>query len=430
MQAMESAPPEIRTQLSQILLRRPWVGPNDPQPVQLAMTDYGQLGADERCQRAQMLAELPSAAGQDALIRILQYDPSTAVRWQSAEVLRLRLNDNTPPLQQLRDLPIDDQTTNVPLLATVGWAWHEVDPHRTDKFLAQAIAADAAHPAAMNGQLDFAYLWLVHHALDDQRNEDPPALLRQQSATTSWDADSIPQPVASLFALHAQAGPFPGFVADLHLYRTYLSRPEILYCLAHLAGREGLLSLDPLLTLTAMAAGGISPAHHLQTGSFLAEQGWLDPGQRELRLALFLCDASSSDETVNIYFRLAQIAAERNDELAIAQNLESALLHLSGSDHELQRTTPMGDELPWSVADAWAEVHWHYLRAAQASNDLPALQDHLQKLLDLDKLGQVLHKDPGLASDVIPALQQTGRTADAEKYFNSAYKDLSDELST
>jgi tetratricopeptide (TPR) repeat protein len=40
-----------------------------------------------------------------------------------------------------------------------------------------------------------------------------------------------------------------------------------------------------------------------------------------------------------------------------------------------------------------------------------------------------LHEDPGLAADVVPALQQTGRTADAEKYFNFAYKDLSDELS-
>jgi tetratricopeptide (TPR) repeat protein len=427
MQTIESAAPEVRTQISQILLHRPWVGPSDAPDVQQGLTDYGELDADERCQRAQMLADLPNGAGQDALIRILQYDPSTAVRWQSAQVLRLRLNDNVPPFAKLRDLPIDDQTTNVPLLATVGWAWHDVDAQRTDKFLTRAVAA---HPAAMNGQLDFAYLWLVHRAMDNQRYEDAAALLRQQSSRATWDADSIPQPIASLFALHAQAGPFPGFSADLHLYRSYLARPEMLYCLAHLANREGLLSLNPLLNLAAIAAGGTSPARHLQAGAFLTDQGWLESAQRELHIALLLCDPSSNEQIVDIYFKLAQIAGELNDELATAQNLESALQHLSGTDYQLQRTTPMGDELPWSVPDAWAEVHWHYLRAAQASNDTPALAAHLQKLLDLDKLGEILHEDPGLASDIVPYLQQAGRTADAEKYFNSVYKDLSDELST
>jgi tetratricopeptide (TPR) repeat protein len=429
MQAMESAAPEVRTRISQILLRRPWVGPNDAPDVQQGLTDYGQLDAEERCQRAQMLADLPNGAGQDALIRILQYDPSTAVRWQSAQVLRMRLNDNVPPFARLRNLPIDDQTTNIPLLATVGWAWHDVDAKRTDKFLTRAVAADAAHPAAMNGQLDFAYAWLVRSAMDDRRYDDAAALLRQQSSRASWDADSIPQPIASLFALHAQIGPISGFSADLHLYRSYLSRPEVLYCLAHLAGREGLISLDPLLNLTAISAGGTSPARHLQVGIFLTDQGWLESAQRELHIALLLCDASSTDQIVDIYFKLAQIAGELNDELATAQNLESALQHLAGTDYQLQRTTPMGDEIPWSVDDAWAEVHWHYLRAAQASNDKPALAAHLQKLLDLNKLGQVLHEDPGLASDVVPYLQQAGRTAEAENYFNSVYKDLSDELS-
>ena len=127
MQAMESAAPEVRTQISQILLHCPWVGPTDAPDVQQGLTDYAQLDAEERCERAKMLAELPKGAGQDALIRILQYDPSAAVRWQSAQFLRMHLNDNVPPLARLRDIPIDNQTTNVPLLATIGWAWHDAD---------------------------------------------------------------------------------------------------------------------------------------------------------------------------------------------------------------------------------------------------------------------------------------------------------------
>ena len=243
--------------------------------------------------------------------------------------------------------------------------------------------------------------------------------MRQQSNRTPWSGDAIPQPISSLFAIHAQHGHFPGFVTDLHNYRAYLDQPEILYCLAHLAEQQGLTSTSPILTLVALSAGGFSPDRHLQSAKFLADQGWFFCAEQECRVALLLCDASS-DQVANCYFQLARIAEASSDELATAQNLEAALQHLGDSVHELKRSTPLGDDSPWSDADAWAEVHWHYLRAAQESNDMPALKLHLQKLLDLDKLGQVLHNDPGLASDVVPALQQAGRTADAEKYFNSA----------
>ncbi len=429
MGAMETAGPQVRSELSQILLLQPWVGPADSADVQRALTDYGQLPAEERCQRVITIGELPDGAGFDALIRILRYDPSTAVRWISAQALRFGRNDNDPLRKRLRDLPIDNQSTNAPLLAAVGWAWHDVDAARTDKLLTQAVANDAAHPAAMNGQLDFAYFWLVGRAMDDQRFSDAVYLLRQQSARSAWTADSVPQPVLSLFALQAENGPFPGFVADLHIYRGYLNQPEMLYCLAHLTERQGFFSLDSILNLAALAAGGVTSERHLQAGTFLTDQGWLDAAERELQIALLLCDGSWSDQDVAVYFKLAQVAGERNDELANAQYLESALMRLSGSDHALHRSTRMGDELPWSDDEAWAEMHVHYLRAAQASGDMPALRLHLQKLLDLDKTGQVLHKETEWINDVVPALEQTGQSKEADKYFDLAYKDLSEQMS-
>jgi hypothetical protein len=292
MAAMDSAAPQARSELSQILLQRPWVGPHDSPEVQRDLTDYGQLPAENRCQSARFLGQLPNGAGQDALLRILQYDPSTAVRWISAEEVCSGRSDNDPLVKKLQDLKIDDQMTNTPLLALVGWAWHEDDAPRTDKLLTQAIANDAAHPAAMNGQLDFAYLWLVRRAMENQNFSDAVYLLRQQSARTEWDRDSIPQPIAALFALHAEVGPFPGFAIDLHTYRGYLNQPEMLYCLAHLAGREGLISIDSVLSLIAISTSGITSDRHLQVGSFLADQGWLDAAQQELQIALLLCDTS------------------------------------------------------------------------------------------------------------------------------------------
>ncbi|HSV13843.1 MAG TPA: hypothetical protein VLI90_06260, partial [Tepidisphaeraceae bacterium] len=234
--------------------------------------------------------------------------------------------------------------------------------------------------------------------------------------------EGVPAPVADLFALHAEHGPFDGFWQDVQIYRAYLCEPELLYALGQLASREG----HPMAGLAAqaagLAAGGVSPARHTQVGGFLTTQGWSAAAERELSAAIWL----SGGEEINAYFQLARLAAERGDELAVAQRLEEALngINRRGGGTVMSRTTRFGDVLPWTAEDAWAEVHWHYLRAAQAANDLPGVQKHLAELTKLDRLGQIVHKDPGLASDIVPALQETGQSADAQKCFDAAYTDL------
>jgi tetratricopeptide (TPR) repeat protein len=424
-QAMDSASPEVRSQISRILLHRLWTLPTDADSAKAILSDYALQNVDGRRQTIVKLAQLPEPDAAAPILRILQNDPSPAVRWDAAEFLRANATDKSF-LDQLRSLsaspaPNDELSINAPLLSVCGWAWRDVDVHRTQHLLSQAVAVDAKHPAAMNGQLDFAYAWLIELATEDQRFPDALLLLRQQAARTASDEQTVPAPIANLLALHAEFGPFPGFLHDLQTYRSYLDQPQLIHAMARLLHRQNCPALALTLDTLAILQGGFSSDAHCQTGGFLIDQGWNTQARCELQISLWL---SQGNQAVNPYFQLARLAGEEGDELATAVDLESALNHASGL--QMQRTTRFGEVLPWSDDDAWAEVHWHYLRAARAANDMTAVQLHLQKLLELDRLSQILQKDPNLATDIVPALNDIGKTEDAKKCFDAAYKNLKD----
>lgn len=428
--AARSGSAETRAAASQILLGLPWFTADDPETVKQAMANYGQLNIDERIQRVRALAELPSGSGQDMLIRILREEPSAAVRWAAVTMLRSEREGIKPPLQRLREMSratdnpaIDSSLVDeAPLLAVVGWSWREIDPQRCRELLLRAVHLEEQEPTAVRGQLDFAFAWLVDRASDEQRYADAVTLLRQQAGRTRFNDEGVPAPVGNLFALHAQHGPFEGLAQDLRTYRPYLTEPEMIYAAARLAERQGHSILASTVEVIALLCGGTATDRHAQVGGFLSNQGWIEQAERELRAAIWLSDG----DAINAYFQLARLAAERDDELGVARNLQAAVERVG--DQEMRRTTKFGDVLPWTRDDAWAEVHWHYLRAARAAGDVAAVQEHLQKLLDLNRLQNIMHKDPGLATDLVPALQETGRNEEAKKCFDAAYRDLSDAL--
>ena len=83
-----------------------------------------------------------------------------------------------------------------------------------------------------------------------------------------------------------------------------------------------------------------------------------------------------------------------------------------------------GDTVPWTEADQWAEVHWHYLRVAVTGGDRPGALAQARQLLDLDASGQVLSHDPGMAADIVPVLSDAGRLDEADRCFTAAYAAL------
>ena len=63
----------------------------------------------------------------------------------------------------------------------------------------------------------------------------------------------------------------------------------------------------------------------------------------------------------------------------------------------------------------WAEIHWHYYRAALAAGDKAEMDKRLATLAPM------LPDDVEIALDVIPALLERGRKADAAKFFARPY---------
>ena len=434
--ALRTASPVAAGRLSTVLLRTAsWDVPLDANAeVRASMAAYATVTADERAARLNRVAEAGGTPGVAAvLIRALTSDPSPSVRWTAADLVR-RLFDRVPAVGvqvlELASAPADPSVyppaaENGPLLAAAGWAALGTDPARADALVGRAIALEVSHPSAFHDEAKFAFLWAADRAVDRGDFVAALGLLRELAARTPWSADAVPDAVADLFALHAERGPFAGFGDDLRLYRPYLGRPELIYCMAKLAGRqEGLLATGTAVGLdaAALAAGGLSPGDHCGVCLFLFHHSWTSAAERELQLALWL---AGPDPSAEVYFTLYNLASERDDDAAAGRYLEGGLRR-SGGGGGLEHTSRYGDHTPWSEAEAWGEVHWHYLRAAVTAGDRPAALAEARQLLDLDAEanGEVLKRDPGKAADIVPVLADAGRTTAADRCFDATYATL------
>src|SRR4051812_22272329 len=62
-EALHAGSPEVRMQAGQILLRLPWAQTGDPDLVKRALSNYGEIGVDQRCERVSTLMEVPNGGG-------------------------------------------------------------------------------------------------------------------------------------------------------------------------------------------------------------------------------------------------------------------------------------------------------------------------------------------------------------------------------
>ncbi len=447
--ALPAASPEAAARLATVLLRTTaWDAPALDAAVRPAFGDYALQPADERGNRVAGLADVPVAEAGDALIHVLRDDPSPAVRWVAARALQRAFDppaDDEPlaaaaALAAARVLatataPPDPTeypppSQNGPLLAAAAWACRTADPARADGLVRRALAIEAEHPSAFRGQADFFYQWAADRAVERGDFAAATVLFRQRAARTPWSDVELPEPVADLFAGHAEHGPFPGFADDLRLYRPYGVRPELLYCLGRMAERRGDLTgaaAAAALHAAAFAASGTSADGRRDVGRFLFQHGWSAAAERELLASLWLSgpDAPAA-ELADTYFALHSVADDRDDDAAAGRYLEEALKRSPRGG--MTRETRYGQKIPWSDAEAWAEVHWHDLRAAVTAGDRAGALAHARQILDLDADGQVLRADPGKAADLVPVLADAGHPGEADRCFAAAYNALSKEV--
>ena len=201
-----------------------------------------------------------------------------------------------------------------------------------------------------------------------------------------------------------------GFYDNLCSYQEYFGHAEMMYVMGRIALRRGHPYLSTAINGVALAINGTSFDDHFEVADFLGEHEWNDAAERELHWCLYLAHGQSPI----VYARLASVAERRDDDQAAAQYMEIALQQ--AKDQRLPFTA--------DADQASAAVQWHYLRAARLANDQKSERAHLEKLLALDQDAQVLNKDPGMAADIVPALQDLGRINQADKIFDAAYHDL------
>jgi tetratricopeptide (TPR) repeat protein len=306
---------------------------------------------------------------------------------------------------------------NAPLLAAAGWSIRFSKPDKAAELIKKALAIEAEHPSAFRGQTDFAFDWLIQRAFAQKDFKQMVQLLREQAERAPWSTGELPDPVAQLFAAHADHGPLPGLAGDLRSYQEYLGHPELIYTLARMLERRDHRIGAAMVNALAMIMGGPTGESHYMTGVFLAERGWSAAAERELLCSLTL----SNGRLYESYVELSALAEQRDDDLSAAQYLERGLQQLRDSGQI--RQSLLAEQIE-------SQIQLHYVRAFRQAHDLNALKTHLEKFMQFNQTAQMLDRDPEQAADIVPALQDVGRNAEADEIFDAAYAAIRGKVNT
>ncbi len=411
--------PELRARASALLLKLPWFLPDDSPLVRQLLAPYGQLDPDKRKETVYQLGARGSH-GFEALARLIAEEPNDDVKW--AVVTMVHTTFEKPNLELFRNLEIDPE--NAPLLAAAGHAWLTEDVAKGAKLLRQAMVVDLDRPANDGGEVEAAYERLQNLALLDGRYDDVAALLRLRARRGATDDEGNPSmAVLNLFAAHGKFGPLQGFEKDLETYHDQLTDPRILFALGKTYERSGQKMLAEATYRAAYLSDTVTISDRLAAGDFLIRQGWLDLAEGEFSSVFALADDHSGEQDqltpelnqANAHFRLALVAAAREDDSSAAQQMEQALQLHHKARGQLRGATDVGLR---------QEISWHYLRAAKKKGDLIEVQHRL------DELAGDVPSNPDIANDVVPMLRELGREKEAKEMFDNVYRTLQQTTAT
>jgi len=420
LKAVGSDDPGLRDEAGQILLQLPWSLRDDPNPVRDALSHYGTPDIATRREAIDILARLPGDAGLAALLRLMNEEPSTAVRWTI--VSRLRGLDQGPQLAHLRTV---EPPNDPPMLALCGYARLAVDPSDAQRLLQRCADLEFARPSDDEGEFDFVVGTLAELACRQKQYDAAAQLRRRQYARGSHsDEADISIALLELFALHGQYGPLPGLADDLKVAGTAVDSAKIQYALSRAYANAG--DADRAKDARAHAfAASTSRRQRYYVGQFLYQHGWNDLAEDELAQFLKMQpDPDNLEPDMSGAFAhilLGELAAQRGDDLAAAQHQEAALLTL-GEKIDLSSTDGNGHRRPIQARDIHAQIDWHYLRAALAGHDQAQASHRLDELILLKPT------DPDIVIELVPMLRQQGRMSEAAALFDAAFDEIESRL--
>jgi tetratricopeptide (TPR) repeat protein len=422
LEAIESDDPQIRISASNLILKLPFDYPGDPPSVAGFLEKYGKPSVLGRISYLPSVWNAARDAGPRIMLRLVREDPSDEVRWAIVRMLRSVDRRRLGPVEQL-----DLSTSRAPNLALAAWLWETRDYPTAVKLYRQCARLELARPSADdNAQAsDFVFDALIRIDLWDHNYDDAAEIYRalhaRDSAAAAVDrAKSGSDALNDLFALHAQVGPLRGFASDVAANQPELARPQALYALGRLyQDRMGQNLVADALYRAAFARGFGSLWDREAVGDFLADHSWNELAATELETLLSIESNRATSLYSNANLRLGLVLARMGDDLGAAKHEEQAMHAIASAGGTVTRVrgarTFIGKE---AESEIWAEVHWHYLRAAKAKNDRAEIDKRLDALIGL------MSDDEQIALDVIPTLNELGRTEDANRFFIKPYAAL------
>jgi tetratricopeptide (TPR) repeat protein len=413
----KSDDPGLRQQADQILLNLPWYLPGDPPEVKALLLHYNTPDIGSRCDVVRELS-VEKQVGIDALLRLLEEDPSPAVQW--TVVASLREQDDLDRCRAVQ--PIAD---NSRVLALCGYAQLLADVPTGINDLRECARLEFANPTDDDGEFDFVIRFLADEACLRRQFDEAADWRRKELARGSEpDQSGVPTALLELFVLHADFGPLKGFNDDLALAGKDAHKPKILYALARMYARMHDAAEADAHRQAAFHASS-TRSQRYDIGEFLCDHGWDDLAEGELEEFLKLGPPGRAMEPryneANVHFHLAGIAVKRGDDKTAAQQKEQAMLIL-GALSDLPMSDSEGHHFTIPASEIWAEIYWRYSRAAIAEHDEVQVQRRLEQLLELKPTNS------DIAIDVVPLLEQRGRAVDANLLFQWAFQNMKTKL--
>jgi tetratricopeptide (TPR) repeat protein len=427
--AARSDDPEQRTRAAELLRKLPWFTGKDPQPVRTILERYGQ--GDDRTRMGLLWQVSDATGGVDVLLRLLNEEPSQAIRWFIAALLANERDLVTQKKIMALEPTIAATTTTSttlptgsgddgPLLVLLGNVLIERDRAKALDFFRRAIDAEEKRPAADIGMLAFAFDALTDDCLSRGDIEAAAAVLRRQvprddlphNAYRPGYGQNEPNALARLMALHTYFGPLSGYEQDLAAWgQGHVVALPLKGEIALMMARFG--SPPPLPWQPRELTG----EQHLSAGAFLLRNKLHFAAESELHKALAAPAAENPFILeANALFALGQSTGERDDDEVSAAYLERAM--------QIKRTRDMAFGMPSrrSDDDVWAEIHWRRARAAHARGDNKVAAAEVKNLL------QLLPTNTDLTISMINWLKQSNHLAEAKVVFDKVHIQTSARL--
>jgi tetratricopeptide (TPR) repeat protein len=417
--AMESDDPQLRLGAADLILKLPFDRPDDPPGVAGFLKVYGTSVASTRVTYLPAIRSASGAAAPRILLRLVREEPSDEVRWTIVKMIRQMDRATLPGPETFDRSP----SAHSPNLALAAWAWEKRDYPTAVRLYRRWLELETRQPSRDNGAADFAFEELLNVARWNREYDRVADVYRAQFArggmSESGQFEAGVNRLDDLFALHATFGPLGGFENDVAAAGRLITRPQVLYALGRLyQNRLGQNLIADAMYRAAYAGGMCSVAARDAASEFLIGQQWDDLAEHEITAALAIDPDQQSIHSANGNLRMGLLLARRGDDLGAARHKERAMesLRVQGQGRTLTRVkgdrTYTDDEVRNQL---WAEIHWHYYRAALAAGDKAEMDKRLATLAPM------LPDDVEIALDVIPALIERGRKADAAKFFAKPY---------